>query len=112
MLDLQNKRKYLKSAESFKASLRDDRTVIYQGQVVEDVTTHFSTAGGISQVAEIYEEQFSGEHDDILTYVRPDGYLASSAYMPLETKKTWRRDAAQSRTSRKKPGAPTAATWT
>ncbi|AZD69374.1 4-hydroxyphenylacetate 3-monooxygenase [Pseudomonas chlororaphis] len=86
MLDLQNKRKYLKSAESFKASLRDDRTVIYQGQVVEDVTTHFSTAGGISQVAEIYEEQFSGEHDDILTYVRPDGYLASSAYMPPRNK--------------------------
>lgn len=86
MLELQNKRQFLKSAEAFKASLRDDRTVIYQGEVVEDVTTHFSTAGGISQVAEIYDEQFNGEHDDILTYLRPDGYLASSAYMPPRKK--------------------------
>lgn len=91
MLDLQNKRKYLKSAEAFKASLRDGRTVIYQGEAVADVTTHFSTAGGISQIAEIYDEQCKGEHDHLLTYLRPDGYLASSAYMPPRNKEDLRR---------------------
>lgn len=83
---MQDQRKFLKSGEAFKQSLRDDRTVIYQGEQVEDVTTHFSTAGGIAQVAQIYDEQLAGANDDLLTYRRADGYLASSAYMAPRSK--------------------------
>jgi 4-hydroxyphenylacetate 3-monooxygenase len=60
-------RDYLKDGATFKESLRDGRTVIYQGATVDDVTTHFATAGGISQIAEIYDEQFNGERDALQT---------------------------------------------
>ncbi|SDI29920.1 4-hydroxyphenylacetate 3-hydroxylase N-terminal domain-containing protein [Paraburkholderia phenazinium] len=77
---------FLKSGEEFKQSLRDGRVVLYQGEEIDDVTTHFATAGGIAQIAEIYDEQQDEGSEGLLTYQRPDGNLAAMSYMAPRTK--------------------------
>ena len=49
---------FLKTAEEYKESLRDGRDVRYRGTAIDDVTTHFATAGGIDKIAEFYDLQF------------------------------------------------------
>ena len=43
-----------KSGEEFIASLRDGREVYYQGERVDDVTTHPATAKGIETIAAMF----------------------------------------------------------
>ncbi|MFZ6746203.1 4-hydroxyphenylacetate 3-hydroxylase N-terminal domain-containing protein [Undibacterium sp. JH2W] len=76
----------LKSGQEFKQSLRDDRVIFYQGKQLEDVTTHFATAGGINQIAEIYDEQLNEDSEGLLTYKRDDGRMATMSYMVPRTK--------------------------
>ena len=63
----------LRTGGQYIESLRDDRVVFYKGERVEDVTTHEATAGGIRQIADIYDLQFDPEAQKVLTYVREDG---------------------------------------
>ena len=82
---------FLKSGEEFKQSLRDGRTVFYRGELIEDVTSHFATAGGISQIAEIFDEQKDKKNLGLLTYERDDGNLAAMSYQIPRTKKDLER---------------------
>ena len=52
---------YLKTADEYLESLQDGREVYYKGERVEDVTTHFATAGGIREIADLYDLQFDEE---------------------------------------------------
>ena len=84
--DTQTQKHYLKTGEEFIRSLQDDREVYYKGERVDDVTTHEATAGGIRQVADIYDQQFDEEAQKVLTYEREDGARATAAYLIPRTK--------------------------
>jgi 4-hydroxyphenylacetate 3-monooxygenase len=76
----------LRTGQQYVESLRDDRVVFYKGERVEDVTTHEATAGGIRQIADIYDLQFDPEAQNVLTYVRDDGTRVTSSYLIPRTK--------------------------
>lgn len=78
--------KFLKNAEQYKKSLQDDREVYYKGERIEDVTTHFATAGGINNIADLYQQQFDAEGQKLLTYVRGDGQRVTTSYLIPRTK--------------------------
>lgn len=79
-------RTFLKTGDEYRASLRDGREVWYQGERIEDVTTHPATAGGIDLIARSYDEQHDPGTQDILTFVREDGARISKAWMVPRTK--------------------------
>jgi 4-hydroxyphenylacetate 3-monooxygenase len=76
----------LRTGEDYINSLKDDREVYYKGERVEDVTTHEATAGGIRQVADIYDLQFDPEAQKLLTYEREDGKRVTASYLVPRTK--------------------------
>jgi 4-hydroxyphenylacetate 3-monooxygenase len=78
--------KHLKNAEQYVDSLRDDRQVVYKGELIKDVTTHVATAGGIRNIAAIYDQQFDPEVQNLLTYVREDGERVTASYLIPRTK--------------------------
>lgn len=82
----QPKTDYLKNAEQYKQSLQDDREVYYKGERIDDVTTHFATSGGISEIAELYELQSDPHAQDVLTYVRDDAARVTASYLIPRTK--------------------------
>jgi 4-hydroxyphenylacetate 3-monooxygenase len=88
--DSQAQTKHLKTGEDFIRSLQDGREVYYKGKRVEDVTTHEATAGGIRQVADIYDLQFDAEASKVLTYKRADGQRVTSSYLVPRTKEDLR----------------------
>lgn len=77
---------HLRTGQQYIDSLKDNREVYYKGERVEDVTTHEATAGGIRQVAEIYDLQFDPEAQKVLTYVRDDGARVTASYLIPRTK--------------------------
>jgi 4-hydroxyphenylacetate 3-monooxygenase len=77
---------FLKTGAEYRESLRDGREVWYQGELVPDVTTHFSTAGGVDLIAAAYDAQHEPETRDVLTFVRGDGARISKAWMIPRTK--------------------------
>ena len=77
---------FLKNGEEYVRSLQDGREVIYKGERVEDVTTHFATGGGIRSIADIYDQQFDPEAQKVLTYVRDDGERVTASYLVPRTK--------------------------
>lgn len=81
---------FLRNGDEYRASLHDGREVWYQGEPVEDVTTHFSTAGGVDLIARAYDEQRSEPTRDILTFVRDDGARISKAWMVPRTREDLR----------------------
>ena len=76
----------LKNADEYRETLRDGRDVRYLGERIDDVTTHFATAGGIDTIAEIYDLQFDENARNVLTYVRSDGVRVTSSYLIPRTK--------------------------
>jgi 4-hydroxyphenylacetate 3-monooxygenase len=80
------KTSFLRTGEEFKDSLRDGREVWYDGERVDDVTTHFATAGGIDLIARGYDAQHEPETQDVLTIIREDGARISKAWMVPRTK--------------------------
>ena len=84
--DKKQKTHYLKDAKAYKKSLQDGREVYFRGERIEDVTTHFATAGGINNIADLYQLQFDPETQKLLTYVRDDGARVTSSYFVPKTK--------------------------
>ncbi len=84
---------YLKTSEDYVESMRDGRQVFYQGEPVDDVTTHPATARGISTIADLFEDQHKPETQDMVTYVRDDGERVTASYFVPRTKEelAWRR---------------------
>jgi 4-hydroxyphenylacetate 3-monooxygenase len=83
--------RFLMTGEQYLASQRDGRVVYYKGEVIEDVTTHPATGGGIHTIARLYDQQHDPAHQDALTYVRPDGERATVSFMVPRTKDELRR---------------------
>jgi 4-hydroxyphenylacetate 3-monooxygenase len=78
--------KYLRNAEQYIKSLQDGREVVYKGELIEDVTKHFATAGGIRNIANLFDQQFDPEIQRLLTYVREDGERVTASYLIPRTK--------------------------
>ena len=77
---------FLKTGDEFRNSLRDGREVWYQGEIMEDVTTHPATSGGIDILAAAFDSQHDPETRDIVTYLREDGARISKAWMIPRTR--------------------------
>ena len=77
----------LKNAAEYRKSLQDGRDVYYLGEQIEDVTSHFATAGGIDAICDLYDRQFDPNARNVLTYVRGDGVRVTSSYLIPRTKK-------------------------
>jgi 4-hydroxyphenylacetate 3-monooxygenase len=83
----QGQANYLKSGEEYIRSLQDSREVYYKGERIEDVTTHFATAGGIKEIAEIYDLQSDPSSENALTYIRDgDGARVTASYLVPRTR--------------------------
>lgn len=61
----------ISSGEAYKQRLRDDRTVYYKGDRIEDVTTHPATRELIDTHADLFDLQHDPEHRETLTYESP-----------------------------------------
>src|SRR5919204_1352362 len=84
---------FVKDAEAYKESLRDGRQVFYGGELIEDVTTHPATAGGIDLIADLFQDQLRSETQNLLTYIRDDGTRVTASYFLPRTREDlrWRR---------------------
>ena len=103
---------FLKTGEEYVKSLQDDREVYYKGERIEDVTTHPATAGGIREIAAVYDEQFVSPGENVLTYVREDGARVTASYLIPRTKDDLRFRREGIKHVARAPGAPTAAAST
>lgn len=94
MTDVATQRDFVKSAEEYRASMRDGRRVYYKGELIEDVVTHPATGGGVETIAGLFEDQLRAETQNLLTYVRDDGARATASYFLPRTKEDlrWRRE--------------------
>ena len=70
----------LRTADEFKASLRDGRMVYAEGELVEDVTAHPDLGIGCEHVALDYHLAEDPEHRDLFTYEDEEGHLSSRYY--------------------------------
>lgn len=67
----------LRSPKEFEASLRDDRRVYYNGERVQDVTSHQHLRIGVGTARVEYELAENPTYRDVCTVVRDDGELYS-----------------------------------
>ncbi|WP_214371283.1 4-hydroxyphenylacetate 3-hydroxylase N-terminal domain-containing protein [Pseudonocardia sp. H11422] len=79
-------RHLLKTGEEYTNLLRDNREIYQLGERIEDVTEHPATAGGVAEVAKMYDLQFDEQGRDLLTYVRDDGTRVTTSYLVPKTK--------------------------
>lgn len=77
---------FLRTGQEYRESLRDGREVWYGGKRVEDVTTHPAMRAGIDFQARMYDAQHDPATRDVLTYVRPDGERAATAWLVPRTR--------------------------
>ena len=94
MTQLADPSTYAKGAEEYLDDMRDGRQVYYQGELVEDVTTHPATGRGVHTIADIFEDQRREDTRDLLTYVRDGGARVTASYFVPRTKEdlAWRRE--------------------
>lgn len=71
----------LRTGAEYKRSLQDGRRVWYQGEWIEDVTTHPATARAIEFQASLYDAQHEPQYGDLLTYPTKDGTRAPTAWL-------------------------------
>ena len=86
---------FLMTGEEYKASLRDGRRVILNGDVVEDVTTHPAFAPAIDVWADLFDAQHDPETREITTVVdaAAGGRVSAGWLVPRESADLRRRRA-------------------
>jgi len=65
----------LRTAEEYRASLRDQRRVFYRGEAVDDVTTHSVFSLAVNHAAGDYEMAHSERYSELA--IGPDGTAAT-----------------------------------
>jgi 4-hydroxyphenylacetate 3-monooxygenase len=75
----------VRTGDEYRESLRDGRTVCYQGKEIDDVTTDRMTRGGVNTIADMYDSQHTPEGQELLTYVREDGARVTASYLVPRT---------------------------
>lgn len=73
----------LRTPEQYLDSLRDDRTVYFQGQAVPDVTAHPVIGVACRHAAIDYEMAETAEHRDLATVTDPDSGQTISRYYQI-----------------------------
>src|SRR4029453_7176253 len=63
---------FLMTGDENKASLRDGRRVVVNGERIDDVTTPPAFAPSINVWAELFDAQHDPATQDVTTFVRPD----------------------------------------
>ncbi|WP_158555949.1 4-hydroxyphenylacetate 3-hydroxylase N-terminal domain-containing protein [Peribacillus glennii] len=83
---------YLRSGNSYRESLRDGRRVWFEGEYLEDITSHPKFSGTVDMICRYFDAHQSGPLADILTEKRENGTVSSAAYMiPRNTEDLRRR---------------------
>ncbi|MBP2365113.1 4-hydroxyphenylacetate 3-hydroxylase family protein [Pseudonocardia parietis] len=68
------------TGEQYLESLRDGRAIYFDGELVDDVTTHPAFATSARSVARLYDTLHDPEKQDLLTYVTPRGTRSHKFY--------------------------------
>src|ERR1044072_7756156 len=63
----------IRTGEPFRESIRDARSVLCAGEMIDDLTTHPKTRGYAQALAEDYDMHHDPEHEDVMTFVGEDG---------------------------------------
>jgi 4-hydroxyphenylacetate 3-monooxygenase len=72
----------VRSGEDYLRGLRDDRTVLLNGERVKDVTAHPAFAGAIRTVAALYDLAHDPVHRELMTYPSPrDGWPINKSWL-------------------------------
>ena len=79
------KGKGVKNGTAFLESLRDGRVIYYQGERVEDVTTHPAFKDMAAKIAETYDKQHDLEYQDTMSFIDEDGIRCSYSYIAPDT---------------------------
>jgi 4-hydroxyphenylacetate 3-monooxygenase len=82
---------FLRSSEEYRQALRDGRRVWYNGEFVEDVTTHPAFSGGVDMVASYFDAHRDGPDAETFVDRQPDGTVTSAAFMLPEDTSGLRR---------------------
>ncbi len=61
----------IKNAAEHLASLKDDRSVYLDGQLIDDVTTHHAFRNAVHSAADLYEFQADSKNADLMTFESP-----------------------------------------
>lgn len=76
----------ISTGDEYRERLRDDRTVYYKGEEIDDVTTHPVTREMIDTHADLFDLQHDKDYQDELTYTSPSsGDRVSIFYKLPET---------------------------
>jgi 4-hydroxyphenylacetate 3-monooxygenase len=77
---------FLRTGEQYRASLRDGRRVIYQGELIADVTTHPLFRRSIDRWAALFDAQHDPAVEDVATYFDEKlGARTSTAWLVPKT---------------------------
>lgn len=76
-----------RSGEDYLHGLRDDRTVLLDGERVADVTAHPAFAAAVRTVARLYDLAHDSAHRELMTYPSPrDGRPINKAWLVPRTR--------------------------
>jgi 4-hydroxyphenylacetate 3-monooxygenase len=81
----------LRNGDQYLAALRDGRRIVWNGQLVEDVTTAPGFRHTARSVAQFYDFQCQPEMRDVMTYETPEGERAGMAFIEPRSKEDLRR---------------------
>jgi 4-hydroxyphenylacetate 3-monooxygenase len=81
----------LRTSDEYRAALRDGRRVWFEGEYVDDVTTHPAFRGAVDMVAAYFDAHHDGPYADVLTERREDGILGHAAFSIPRDLETLRR---------------------
>ncbi len=85
----------IRTGDEYRQSLRDDRTLHVDGNLVRDVTQYAPMSGVIDTIAAIYDQQHDPQHKDLLTFTSPaSGEPVSKTYLEAQTADEFRQLAA------------------
>jgi len=76
-----------RSGDDYIRGLKDDRTILFNGERVADITTHPAFAAGVRAVARLYDLAQESSHRDLMTYPSPrDGRPINKSWMVPRTR--------------------------
>src|SRR5262249_54267526 len=76
-----------RSGNDYVRGLRDGRTVLFDGELVADVTTDPAFAGGVRTVAHLYDLAHDSSNREVMTYPSPrDGRPINKSWLVPRTR--------------------------
>lgn len=81
----------IRTSKEYLAGLKDGRRIIYEGSIIEDVTTFPGFRNTAKAISQFYDFQSSPEMHELMTYETPEGDRAGIAFIEPRSKEDLRR---------------------